>query len=163
MKISLDDYQAAMCHVTALKARSQQGHQIGSTPHYNSRLNFHEQVAEIAESFAAEWAVAKYFDIPYTPTDNKGKERADVATGLEVKWTKYADGHLIVYPSDRVTDVAILVTGKHPNYYIAGWIPVAMAKRDRYKKSDQESWWIGVNGLQPIENLRRSTYGETAI
>jgi hypothetical protein len=62
-----------------------------------------------------------------------------------------------------VSDVAILVTGKHPDYYIAGWIPVAMAKRDRYKKSDQDSWWIGVNGLQPIENLRRSIHGEAAI
>jgi hypothetical protein len=163
MKIKLDDVEAAMCHIAALKARANQGHQIGSTPHYNSRLNFHEQVAEIAESLAAEWAVAKYFGIPYTPDDNKGKERADVGNGLEVKWTKYADGHLIVYPTDRITDVAILVTGKHPDYYIAGWIPIAMAKRDRYKKSDQDSWWIGVNSLQPIETVMRSSYAHTVI
>jgi hypothetical protein len=56
-----------------------------------------------------------------------------------------------------------LVTGKHPDYVIAGWIPVSMAKRDRYKKSDQDSWWIAPANLQPIENLRRSNYGEAAI
>jgi hypothetical protein len=80
-----------------------------------------------------------------------------------VKWTRYESGHLIIYPPDRKTDVAVLVTGKHPDYVIAGWIPVSMAKRDRYKKSDQDSWWIAPANLQPIENLRRSNYGEAAI
>lgn len=163
MKITLSVAEAARCHLAAVKIRTFQGDQIGLTPHYNHRLNFHEQIAEIAESKGAEWAVAKYFGIDYDPDENNGKERADVGNGLEVKWTKYADGHLIVYPTDRITDVAILVTGKFPDYYLAGWIPVGIAKRPRYKKSDQESWWVGINNLQPISNLKGSNYGEAAL
>jgi hypothetical protein len=162
MRFTLTEYQAAMCHCAALKFRSKT-ERIGREPRYNSKLNFHEQISELAESLAAEWIVADYFGIPYDPMESTMKEKADVGNGIEVKWTQYSTGHLIVYPPDREMDVAVLVTGKHPNYAIAGWIPVAMAKKPRYKKSDQESWWVGAANLQPIENLRRSSYGETAI
>lgn len=162
MKMKISEYKAAMCHCAALKARSAT-ERLGSEPRYNSKLNFHDQIAELAESFAAEWAVADYFGLPYDPMIATYKDKADVGNGIEVKWTRYESGHLIIYPPDRNTDVAVLVTGKHPDYVIAGWIPVSMAKRDRYKKSNQDSWWIAPANLQPIENLRRSNYGEAAI
>jgi hypothetical protein len=88
------------------------------------------------------------------------KLTADVGAAIEVKWTHYDGGSLIIYESDRNHDVAVLVVGKSPKYRIAGWIPVSIAKRDRYKHHKQPTWWIGQQNLQPIENLYRSKYGE---
>jgi hypothetical protein len=53
---------------------------------------------------------------------------ADVGKGLEVRWTSYIGGNLIVYPNDRDHDIAVLVVGKSPEYFIAGWLPVMSAK-----------------------------------
>jgi hypothetical protein len=72
-------------------------------------------------------------------------------------------GQLIVHEYDRSDDIAVLVTGQVPNLYIAGWIPIAMAKRPKYKHSKQPNWWVTQINLQPIGNLVRSTYGHSAI
>ena len=135
---------------------------MGSEPRYHRGLNFHEKVAELAQAIEAEWIVAKYFDRDFDPFASKYKQVADVGNGIEVKHTE-SGFHLIVYPNDRNTDVAVLVTGKSPDFTIIGWIPVSMAKRPRFKKSTQESWWVNMRDLQPIETLIRSSYGATAI
>jgi hypothetical protein len=80
-----------------------------------------------------------------------------------VRWTKYVAGQLIIHEYDRTDDVAILVTGESPHYFIAGWIPIAIAKRPKYRHSKQPNWWVTQINLQPIENLRRSNYGHSAI
>lgn len=135
---------------------------MGTEPRYNLALNTHEQVGELAESIASEIVVARYFGQDYDAADNKGKRHADVASGLEVKWTKYESGHLIIYPNDRTQDVAILVVGKSPSYRIIGWIPIQFAKRPKYKHRSQETWWIEQSNLFPIEDLVRSQHGHLA-
>jgi len=136
---------------------------LGVTVRYNMKLNNHEAVAEYAESLAAELLVARYFGLDYDINDNKGKRRADVGQGIEVRWTSYTGGNLIVYPNDRDDDVAVLVVGKSPTYYIVGWLPVAFAKRKRFKNPRQDSWWVDQGNLNPIENLARSEYATAAI
>ena len=135
---------------------------MGSEPRYHRGLNFHEKVQELAQAIEAEWIVAKYFNREFDPFASKYKQVADVGNGIEVKHTE-SGFHLIVYPNDRNTDVAVLVTGKSPDFTIIGWIPVSMAKRPRFKKATQESWWVNMRDLQPIETLIRSSYGATAI
>jgi hypothetical protein len=54
--------------------------------------------------------------------------------------------------------VAVLVVGKSPDYYIAGWIPVSAAKKNKFKNTGQDSWWITQQHLNPIEDLARSSY-----
>jgi len=66
---------------------------------------------------------------------------------------------LIVHEYDRVADIAILVTGSTPHYYIAGWIPVAIAQKARFRHSNQPNWWVSQINLQPIESLRKSIHG----
>ena len=134
------------------------GHNSGH--YYNNSLSFQERVCEESESVAAEWAVAKYYDLPFDPmkANNHFKNKADVGNALEVKWTKYTDGSLIIYESDRVSDIAVLVVGKSPTFVIKGWIPVAMAQRERYRHSSQPTWWVSQNNLQPIETLKASDY-----
>jgi hypothetical protein len=137
--------------------------QLGTTIHYNSKLNNHEQVSEYAESLGAEMIVARYFGLDYDINVSNGKRGADVGQGLEVRWTSYVGGNLIVYPNDRDTDIAVLVVGKSPVYHIAGWLPVAFARRKRFKNPRQDSWWVDQANLNPIDTLIRSEYATAAI
>ena len=137
--------------------------QLGTTIRYNSKLNNHEQVLEYAESLGAEMIVARYFGLDYDINVSNGKRGADVGQGLEVRWTSYVGGNLIVYPNDRDTDIAILVVGKSPVYHIAGWLPVAFARRKRFKNPRQDSWWVDQVNLNPIDTLIRSEYATAAI
>jgi len=137
--------------------------QLGTTIRYNSKLNNHEQVSEYAESLGAEMIVARYFGLDYDINLSNGKRGADVGQGLEVRWTSYVGGNLIVYPNDRDTDIAVLVVGKSPVYHIAGWLPVAFARRKRFKNPRQDSWWVDQANLNPIDTLIRSEYATAAI
>jgi len=128
------------------------------------QLDLHDGIARDAHSIGAEIAVAQYFGIKdFEPTCGTFKEAADVASFIEVKHTKWRDGHLIVKESDRNSDIAVLVVGTSPQYYIAGWIPVAMAKKPRFKHDKSNSWWVSQINLQPIETLQRSQYGAARL
>jgi hypothetical protein len=152
-----------LSHLAAIKMLCETTDQtMGSEPRYHRGLNFHEKVTELAQAIEAEWIVAKYYGRDFDPFASKYKRVADVGNGIEVKHTE-SGFHLIIYPNDRNTDVAVLVTGKSPEFHITGWIPVSMAKRPRFKKSTQDSWWVNMRDLQPIETLIRSSYGEAAI
>jgi Fis family transcriptional regulator len=117
------------------------------------------QHAKQNQSLAAQYLGIKNF----TPTINTFKSEADIGARIEVKWTKYADGHLVIRPTDRINDVAILVTGRGPVYSIAGWIPIIMAKKPKYHHATYYDHWIPQNNLFPIEDLRKSIYGTDNI
>ena len=122
------------------------------------KLNLHEGIARDAESIGAEMIVAKYFGIKdFEPTVGGFKLHADLGGNVEVKWTRYKDGHLLITDRDRDSDIAILVTGKSPIYWIAGWTSVKAAKRPVRKRSDG-AYWINQSDLHPIEDLARSVY-----
>jgi hypothetical protein len=131
---------------------------------YNKLLNFHDFILELAESIGAEYAVARYFGIKdFSATDSRFKATADVGSIIEVKWTKYDQGSLIIHESDRNSDIAILCTGKSPNYVIRGWIPIVVAKDKKWRRRDQPTYWVDQYNLHPIENLRRSTHGAKTL
>jgi hypothetical protein len=130
---------------------------------YNAKLNNYERVTEYAESLGAEMVVARYFGLDYDVNVSNGKRNADVGKGIEVKWTSYINGSLIVYPNDRVDDVAVLVVGRSPEYYIVGWLPVKQAMQKQFKNSQQDSWWVNQDSLNPIGDLVRSSYAATHI
>jgi len=126
---------------------------------YNTAITFHERISELAETIASEWVVARHLGFDYDPFEPKMKKKADVGDKFEVKWTKYTIGQLIVHEYDRTSDIAILVTGSSPHYFIAGWIPVSVAQKPRYRHSQQPNWWVSQINLQPIETLRKALYG----
>ena len=162
LKASLED--KVLAHTVALERIAQIGGQPDHGSRYDRHLGFHDYVAQIAESIVAEILVARYLGyVDFNPRASQFKKTADVGSFIEVKWTRYENGQLIIYESDRQTDVAILVTGTSPSYRLAGWIPVAMAKRPKYKNSKQPTWWVDQKNLQPIENLKGSNYGQAAL
>lgn len=163
LNMTLTDQEAWECFKAAIAFEEASGKGCGNPQHYRKEMPYLEYMIECAEAIASEWVVAKYFGLPFDPYENKYKKKADVGKGIEVRWTKYEFGQLIVHEYDRPTDIAVLVTGQCPNYYLAGWIPVAMAQRAKYKHSKQPNWWVTQINLQPIANLVRSSYGHTAI
>ena len=121
--------------------------------------NYFKDILIASESAAAEMAVARSLGIAnFTPTANTFKSMADVGENIEVKWTSWIDGHLIVTPKDRDTDIAVLVVGDCPKFKVIGWIPMVIAKKPRFKHSKMDAWWISQINLQPIETLKRSNY-----
>ena len=137
--------------------------ELSTVPRYNTKLNNYERVTEYAESLGAEMVVARYFGLDYDVNVSNGKRNADVGKGLEVKWTSYTNGSLIIYPNDRAEDVAVLVVGRSPEYFVVGWLPVQMAMQKHFKNSQQDSWWVGQASLNPIGDLIRSNYAATHI
>ena len=161
MKVSYEDM------LTALHCAIQRINNINSSPDHKSRydknLSFFDYVCQMAESICAEIVVARYLGFKdFVPTLTF-KDQADVGSKFEVKWTKYANGAMIIGDSDRNTDIAILVTGKSPHYEIKGWLPVSIAKNKPWRRQDQPTFWVEQYNLHPIENLRRSSHGDAAI
>lgn len=149
-------------HYAVMKAElehaGEQGWQGRSRQPGMEDLNLHSRLAELAESRGAELHVAKHFGIDYDISENKGKHKADVGAGIEVKWTGWKLGALRAHSMDRETDVYVLVTGKSPNYVIRGWIPVKCARVSRYSSSMPETWYVNQDQLNPIESLSVSEY-----
>ena len=128
------------------------------------RGNIHDAIKRTAEALGAEIAAAKYFGIKDFKLEiNKFKERADLGNRIEIKHTTWLDGHLILRPRDRVEDLAVLVVGESPTYYVKGWIPIRSAKTTRFKHDKLESWWINQANLNSMENLKESNYGQIEI
>ena len=161
--MTLTREEETVCMLAAVKLQVDNRKFMDNPQRHQKELGTFEYLVESAEAIGSEWVVAKYLDLPFNPYENKYKIKADVGSHFEVRWTKYVAGHLVVHEYDRPNDVAILVTGESPNYFIAGWIPIAMAKRTKYRHSKQPNWWVTQINLQPIENLRRSNYGQSAI
>jgi hypothetical protein len=163
MKISITEHEELVCIKAALHHIEATNERPDGRKRHDRSINFPGFVAQYAETIASEWVVARYLGVDYDPYDIKFKERADVGANIEVKYTPYLEGTLIIHEYDRTSDVAVLVVGQSPHYEIRGWIPVAIAQKPKYRHSKQPNWWVSQINLQPIENLKRSTYGQSAI
>ena len=153
-----------LAHTVALERIAEIHGQADDWSRYDKQLNFHENVAQVAESIVAEILVARFLGfVAFDPRASRFKDSADVGSFVDVKWTRYETGQMIIYENDRNSDVAVLVVGTSPNYRLAGWIPVAMAKRPKYRNSKQPTWWVTQQNLQPIENLKGSNYGQASL
>ena len=129
---------------------------------FQRNLSWFEYVAQMAESMAAEWLVAIRLGIDYSPGITWDKSKADVGNNIEVKWSANPAGNLWIQDSDRHDrDIAVLVTGQQERMKIIGWIPVAIAKKPRYRNTSQNNWSVPQINLQPIETLQRSIHAHT--
>ena len=163
-KVILDRSQEITAHQKGLERAISINADPGDANQFGQRFtNYHEFIWQTAESAGAETAVANYFgDYGFVPKVDTFHNEADVGENIEVKWTKHANGHLIIQnrPNPRPNDVAILVTGWSPVYILLGWMPVHMAMQPRYKHTYQDSYWVPRANLFEMQYLERSNYGD---
>jgi hypothetical protein len=161
-RVVLDYSQEILAHETGLARVADLKGRPNHPGRFNKDISLHEFILENAEAVAAEMAVAQYFGFHhFIPTKNTFKNASDVGVNLEVKWTKYDNGSLIINKTDRDSDVAILVTGRSPVYHLAGWIPIKMARVPHFHHRLQDNYWVTQRDLFPISDLRGSSYGSS--
>jgi hypothetical protein len=152
----IEAHQVGFARVYALKSRPDH------PGRFNKGISLHEFIGENAEAVGAEMAVAQFFGLRnFKPTINTFKNEADVGSRLEVKWTKYDNGSLIINKTDRQQDVAVLVTGRSPVYQLSGWIPISMARQPIFHHRLQDNYWVTQRDLFPITDLRNSVHGNS--
>lgn len=129
-----------------------------------NHITFMEFVSVQADSAAAECVVAYYRGIKdFMPRFNTFRDVADVGDNIEVKHTRHKSGHLIIFPDDRATDVAVLVVGTMPQYYIAGWMPIPMIQVPKYKVKAQGNYWVNQTDLFEMRYFGASNYATSTI
>jgi len=167
-RVVLDHTQERLAHEKGFEwMHYKNSHPTTQVRQYNRALNYHEMVTEKAESMGAQIAVALHFGLTgYIPDPSPESPNADVGNNIEVKHTHHANGHLIIQKQravDRMKDVAILVIGKSPVYYLVGWMPVAMAMQPRYRVAWDNNYWVPQANLFEMKYLKRSEYGDNAL
>jgi hypothetical protein len=111
---------------------------------YNTRLR------NTIDGLLAEVAVSRAFGCPWTPG---GVEisKGDVDDTLEVRHTKYQNGHLLIYSGDPDEAPFILVVGSYPKFRLAGWIQGAEGKqKGEWKGSVTPCYWVSQADLRAI-------------
>jgi hypothetical protein len=154
--------------VTAHRVGFERATELKSTANHSSRgnknLNYHEYIAELSEATGGEISVAKFFGMEhFAPTVNTFKTQADIRSRIEVKWTKWQDGHMVLRQSDRNHDIAILVVGKSPEYFLVGWTPVIHGKVQRNWVNSMNAWWINQEHLRPMQDFLGSDYATATL
>jgi hypothetical protein len=90
------------------------------------------------------WPIALGYD--YKPGMTWDKSKADVGEHIEVKWSANPASNLWIQESDRHDrDIAVLVTGNSPKMHIVGWMPVAVAKKPRYRNNQSKQLECATN------------------
>jgi len=158
----IDRIEEVQCMIAAIQ------HCHDRSADHSSRIvkdiSWFAYVAQMGESMAAEYVVAKRLGYDYTPGITWDKSKADVGDHIEVKWSANPASNLWIQDSDRHDrDIAVLVTGNSPKMHIVGWMPVAVAKKPRYRNSSQNNWSVPQINLQPIETLQRSNYAHPYV
>ncbi len=89
------------------------------------------------EGALAEFAVCKYRGWYWGGVGQIGS--ADVANrNIEIRWTKYQAGRLIIHKQDSDAALFCLVTGQLGTYSIRGWIRGVNGKRDEWWTAPQK-------------------------
>ena len=164
IKVTLNREEEVIAHQIGLKRAQYDFWKADSPKRFDKELNFHDFIVQQAESISSEMAVAKFLkDDSFNPDNDNYKNSADVGSNIEVKWTRWIDGHLIVYSYDREEDIAVLVVGKSPTYYLAGWIPIKQAKQPQNYVRAQNTYWVTQRRLNPMAEFARSIYGHASL
>jgi hypothetical protein len=104
MKMELTHDEQMVCMLAAVKLTAESTKGMDNPQRYQKSLATFEYLVESAEAIGSEWVVAKYFNLPFDPYENKFKVKADVGNAIEVRWTKYVAGQLIIHEYDRPND-----------------------------------------------------------
>lgn len=111
------------------------------------------------QALGAECVGAHAFNMRWTPKPILGSERfgqrkwGDIAPGVSVRHTKWADGHLVIQTSDQYHGAFLLVCGAEPDWTLPGWIFGWQARglgkwqAGRYD-AKHFAWWVPQGALR---------------
>jgi len=80
------------CVLGAIEMMKQSGKLQDNDQRYQKDIGIFEYIVEGAEAIGSEWVVAKYFDLPFDPYENKYKVKADVGNAIEAQVDKVQRG-----------------------------------------------------------------------
>lgn len=106
------------------------------------------------EGSAGELVVAKFLDRYWS--GNFGDFKADDVGPYQVRWTRYANGHLLVHDFDKPHRAFILVTGLMPKYRVHGWRWGRDAQQKKYWSNPtgkRWAFWVPQADLHPMTDL----------
>lgn len=83
------------------------------------------------ESSIAELGVARWLGLEWHPNTEGAlyPRPPDVGSRVEVRWTKWLSGHLLVHDDDPDERIMVLVVGAHPRMRVRGWTTGWYGKR----------------------------------
>lgn len=104
--------------------------------------------AAIAEAMVAKM-LNKFW---YRVSSNQYQYPGDVGD-VQVRWTKYTNGHLLVYDADNSAQRVYLVVGAYPTMRVAGSIMIGKAKKPEYFRQDAGYYWIPQDKLEALDGV----------
>lgn len=97
---------------------------------------FRDPLVNVSNSFAAELAACKYFNVyPDLCWFVGNAANTDLHIGsvrVDVKWIPPYGKNMHARKNGRVTDIYLAVRGKMPTFRIVGWITYADAHQDKF-------------------------------
>lgn len=102
------------------------------------------------QAAGAELALAKLLGRYWNDTAEPD-DAGDVGERVQVRWTRYDDGCLLLHPEDPDEHYYFLAVGSMPRYTIAGYIRGADGKRQRYWRPniDRPAYFVPQAALIP--------------
>lgn len=106
----------------------------GSKHRYNRPQQSMEQdIQQDIDGCGSEIETARFLDVPWVETTEPDPD-GDIAPGVQVRHTVYANGCLLLHPTDVDSHAFYLVTGNFPDYQIKGWTIALDGKREEHWK-----------------------------
>lgn len=97
-------------------------HSARNTPHRWNRPPIRDLNLEV-EAIGAEIATARVLGLDWQDKSIEEDRDGDIQGGIQVRFTNYPTGRLLLHDSDNDDHVFFLVTGNYPNYVVQGWVP----------------------------------------
>jgi hypothetical protein len=138
--------------------RSRRCRQQGRTHRHHWTPTLAAQRHTDGMSALAEWWVAHTLDRRWLSAESEGPDdpdTGDVEGGIQVRWTDRPHGSLIIHDDDRDHLVGALVVNPRWPLRIVGWLPVHLAKRPCWWRTDvrEPAFFVPQAVLRPLEAL----------
>ena len=105
----------------------------------------------------SEFAVAKFFDIEYQFDSTFDPNRSDLINGIEVRATKYSNGHLIVHKRDKPAPFVFCTVDLDTcTTLICGWRDLVDCVLDKYWRTDMPApaYFVPQSDLYDMATLK---------
>jgi hypothetical protein len=102
-----------------------------------------------------ELVVAKFIDRFWS--GQLGNYKARDAGPVQVRTTRYSDGHLLLYDTDVDDHPFVLVYGEAPEFTMAGWCYAREGKHTMYARltpHGKPAYWVPQSALHPMGVLK---------